>query len=436
MENQADKTAPIRYYSNQEARSGGRSDGPIAPEAPGGGVARWAGSTPRARLIKAVGLAYDPFSSGVSEKDLAPDFGSIYVDMQPGLLSELQQPGPGFVFADYGMGKTATRMALEYALRLARHPMTLSATYTPSIAQQTPPAESLLQQHLDAIAIEVRIDLLVQYLERLPERQAEREATAGPLQQLALYRQARSLPTRFSAAMRTALANPGEDGAFWRAFRPNVRYVPVTTAWRSLVETMVKAARSSESPRASWEETVYDARSLGFQQIYVLVDAIDEGRSSDDAYLEVVQPLIKAASDLARQGIYLKCFFPLELKELLLNENTMLNGALTLPPAIAIINSISPADLEKLITDRIEAAGTSGASIRSLDWFGQELDESIQARLITAASGSPRRLIELTSALLDFHSLNGFRHEERLWLTRAEWQQFLEAVERPAPPLA
>lgn len=436
MENRTDNTTTTHHDDDHEGGSGGQSGSVGRSEVvvPGDIGARRVVGTLRAQLINAMGLAYDPFSSGVSEKDLAPDFGSIYVDILPGLLNELQRPEASCLFANYGMGKTATRIALEYALRLARSPTVLSVTYTPMIEQQAAEGENSLQRILDAIALDLRIDLLVQYIERLPERDAAGDMALGPLQQQALVRQARSLPTWFSAPMRAALADLQNDSAFWRPLRPVVRYVPVTPGWRALVGTLASAIRSGATPVPSWHETVEDVRSLGFEQIYVLVDAVDEGRYGTDAYLEVVRPLLMAAEDLASQQIYLKFFLPTELKDVVCMRNDLFSRDLTLLRPIATIDAISPADLGELINDRFEAASTSTASFRSLDWLGQELGESVQGRLIESAKGSPRRLIELVSAMIDFHSLNGFRHEERLWLTRAEWQRFLDDVVRVLPP--
>ena len=437
MKNRTDTTTPSHHNSGQEVRSVEQSEGAVrTPEPTPGhvGVLQKAKSA-RGQLIKAMGLAYDPFSSGVSEKDLAPDFGAIYVDVQPGLLSALQRPTPGFLFAEHGMGKTATRIALEYALRLARQPLVLSATYTPSITRQHPAGENV-QPHLDDISTELRVDLLVQYIERLPERVAEGHTIPAPAQQRALQRQAQSLPTRFRSAMRAVLADPQGDGAFWRAFRPVVRFVPVTTAWRSLIATLVQASPSGAHRKPSWRETVDDVHNLGFEQIYVLVDAIDEGKHGTDAYLDVIRPLLAICDDLATQQIYLKYFLPIELEGALTMGTDLPRSTLTSLQTIATIDKISPEHLDKLINDRFQAAGTSAESFRSLDWFGEEISESIQARLIEAARGSPRRLIELASALIDFHSLNGFRIDGRLWLTRTEWQLFLEDAERTSLPPA
>lgn len=388
-------------------------------------------SLPRARLIAAMKLKYDPFSSGVSERELAPDFGSIYVDVQPGLLDALRRPQVSCVFAAYGMGKTATRIALEYGLRLADAPVALSVSYNPTVAPVGVAAESSLESHLAAILRELRVDLLVQYIERLAERVARGEAELTSEQRRALQRQARALPRWMVNSMRVALADAGPDGAFWRRFRPAVRYVSATPAWRALVSEVVQAAHPGAGPAPGWQATLADVRALGFEQVYLLIDAVDEGRFAAVDYYQTIAPLLGAAADLAAAQIYLKLFLPLELRAFLRAKN---EAALTSPLAVATIGSLSSSDLDKLITDRFEAARSSAASFSSLDWLGQELDESVQGRLIEAAQGSPRRLIELASALLDFHSLNGFRTQERLWLTRDEWQRFLDAyVERSLP---
>ncbi len=392
----------------------------------------------RADLIKAIGLAYDPFSSGVSEKDLAPDFGSIYVDLQPGLLAALQRPEAGCLFADYGMGKTATRIALEYALRLARSPVTLCTTYTPLITMQLPGGEQSPAELFAAISTELRIDLLIQYLERLPEREAHGAAALVPAQREALLRQARALPARLLKPLRAALRDesPERSAAFWRGLRPVVRYVAPDAHWHDLLALVQGAARSPvEAP--AWSTTIADVRSLGFEQMMLLVDAVDTRSFSVEAYLEVIRPLLIATAELANQQIFVKYFLPLEMKPLLKPFLDQQQAGLTPLRAIATIDTISSNDLDLLLKERFEAAGTSSASFRSLDWLGESIDESIQARLVALAAGSPRRLIELASALIDFHSLNGFRQAQRTWLTAEEWYRFLaEHAEAAISPWA
>jgi hypothetical protein len=385
----------------------------------------------RERLISAMGLTFDPFSSGVSEKDLVPDFGAIYIDLQPSLLKDLQQPAASFVFADYGMGKTATRLALEYTLRLARStPQTLSVTYTPDVgraraaqASETP----LLDQHLDAITREMHIDLLIQYIERLPERAGSDNMQRSLHMQQALQRQAQAASAILRQRIYMALRDTPPDGAIWRGIRPLVRHVAVTETWKALIQQLA-AMMGTPGAHPSWKETIYDAQALGFQQTFALIDAVDDGMFDADDYFTVIKPLIAAMNHLQDQHIYLKCFLPLAVKEHVLNAEEMQVNTLTSHPRIATIDQVSSENLQKIIIDRLTAASTSSASFRSLDWLGPGLEESIQDRLVALAQGSPRHLIELVSAFLDFHSFHGFRDNERLWVAPAEWRRFQDEI--------
>lgn len=425
-----DGALPTRYNNHHEPKNTGR----IAETSQSSGSdkgTKQVVSAPRKALIKAMGLAYDPFNSGVSELDLAPDFGSIYVDARPGLLEQLRRPEASCFYAAYGMGKTATRLALEYELRLARTPRALCVTYSPRLdeieAQETQSSLRLL----DAVAVELRVDLAIQYIERLPERQADGDHSQRPLAQLALERQARALPSRITTLMRAALHESQADGAFWRPLRSVVRFVSPTQHWHALLELMlVNTRRNTQLP--SWETTLFDTRSLGFNQIYLLIDAVDNQGFEPEEYLRIVHPLIAVAAELEGHGVFLKMFLPVELETELATYAK--SYGLTLPRAVATIDKLSVRDLDSILRDRLRAAQSPAAdfSFHDLDLLGVELGESVQQWLVHAAKGSPRRLLDLASALIDFHSLNGFRNDDRLSLTRSEWQRFLDDIERPS----
>lgn len=388
------------------------------------------GTTARERLIASMGLAYDPFSSGVTEKDLTPDFGAIYVDVQPALLASLLRPEPSLVFARAGMGKTATRLALEFALRQARTPRRLCVTYLPQVSrlgsldQEEQDDEQLLMAHLRELTREARVDLLVQYSERLPERERELASPWRRLQQQALWRTAQSVPHPWIRLLRKANDDPGTDGIFWRGLRPVVRHVGVTSTWRSLLQTLATASRTPAERAATWEDCLYDARALGFGATYVLLDAVDDGSFEAEAFFHVIRPLVAAMAELQSQAVFLKLFLPLSVKSLI--ESYL--HALTPSPEVATIETISEKNLHRLVGERFVAASLSTASFRGLDWLGNELNESVEERLVALAAGSPRQLIELASALLDYHSVHGFRDGERLWLKPAEWRAFLDAI--------
>jgi hypothetical protein len=277
----------------------------------------------------------------------------------------------------------------------------------------------------------MHIDLLIQYIERLPERAGSDNMQRSLHMQQALQRQAQAASSIFRQRIYMALRDTPPDGAIWRGIRPLVRHVAVTETWKALVQHLA-AMMDTSGTRPSWKETIYDARALGFQQTFVLIDAVDDGMFDADDYFTVIHPLIAAMNHLQDQHIYLKCFLPLAVKEHVLNAKEMQVNTLTSQPRVATIDQVSSENLQKIIIDRLTAASTSSASLRSLDWLGPGLEESIQEsiqdQLVALAQGSPRHLIELVSAFLDFHSSHGFRDNERLWVTSAEWRRFQDEI--------
>jgi hypothetical protein len=393
--------------------------------------------TLRRQLIQAMGMRYDPLMTSVSESESAPDFGEIYVDPQPSLLDLLRQPSHALVFADYGMGKTATRLALEYALRNthAAQPA-LCVTYTPHISRQDRAAAGpTLEQHLAALGTDVAIDLVIQLIERAdknPQMLSEQ-------QRAALLRQAGSLPLRMRRRFRDAArASEGDlkDGIIWRDIRAIVRHVAVTPQWHEWVKQIAFDSAGSPQP-VSWEQTLADARILGFPQIYILIDAVDEDIGAAEsgvldraALRATVAPLLAEMQQFYGQNVMLKCFLPADLQELAqIRDHGQFEG-LTVPIEIVNIAQVSQAHLEAIVNERLQAASVSNASFRSLDWFkGPDVDQSIQSHLAFIARGSPRRMIELSSQLLDYHSHHGFKTDGRIWLTYSEWQAFLARLD-------
>lgn len=385
--------------------------------------------TPRRQLIAAMGLRYDPLITSVSESDPAADFGEIYVDPQPSLLDMLRQAASALVFADYGMGKTATRLALEYTLRNSYEPSPpLCVTYTPRIdLLENGDAADILTRHQEAISREIAIDLIIQLI----ERQDSDPETLSAKQQAALRRQARALPLRLRHRIRDAAASGPSDGVIWHGIRPVARYVAMTPRWRGWIDRINSAFVPGAPQPVAWEQALEDTRTLGFPRVFLLIDAVDEGAINRDALQAVVAPLLNAIGRFQDQKMLLKCFLPTDLLELVRDTYQKRFQGLTVPVELATIAEVPRDHLEAIVNERLQAASASNASFRSLDWLkGSEITESIQARLAILARGSPRRMIELASALLDFHSEHGFRQKERLRLTAAEWQEFLARIER------
>jgi hypothetical protein len=414
----------------------------------------------RERLISAMGLRYDPFITSVSESDPAASFGEIYVDRQPSLLDLLQRANSTLIFAKYGMGKTATRRALEYTLRNTDddHPA-LCVTYRPQANSGTMSSAEWLPHHLAAIAAEISIDLIIQLIERLDDGiwRFIDGPTSRSFDQIsnnhwqfaarhiaALQRQVRALPPNLQTHLRLAAeATTHTDGILWQPFRAAARHVARTPQWRALIGQLAKCADQWKPFPSSWEQTLQDVQTLGFSRIFLLVDAVDEDHIERSTLRAMLEPLLEALDKFQSRDIFLKCFFPASLEELSLERNpSWIRGLTSLPEVVNIVEA-NQEHLQDIIEARLEAAYQQNgsddprASVRTLDWFkGNDIAQGIQEQLARLAQGSPRRMLELASALLDFHSQHGFEENERLWITASEWAEFLTQLKRMllAPP--
>lgn len=403
----------------------------------------------RPDLIRALGLSYDPFLEPVSEKDQTPNFLDIFVDPTPSLLDRLQERASMLVFGAPGMGKTATRLALEYLLRNAPgHPPNLCVTYRPHVGEAGGhDRAALAAHHYEQIAAAAAVDSVVQVIERYDDQPEELDER----QRAALARQVRACPAPFQRLIRNGArdlpASTPPDGAIWRSqsgprhadpdagrddvtgIRPVVRYVVPSPRWRRLIAWMASVTTLRPEPQP-WEQTVADAAALGFDAIFVLVDAVDASHVDPAAQRALLQPLLDDVAALGRKQIYLKCFVPpwgggrtaAAVHDITLTGNI----------EVATIERATHNMLKALVRERLQAAGTSRVSIASLDALRREdIVESIEDRLVELADGSPRRVMELVRDFLDFHSRHGFMHADergRPWITGAEWQEFLATI--------
>ncbi|NTU80157.1 MAG: hypothetical protein HGA45_12250 [Chloroflexales bacterium] len=396
-----------------------------------GAVGRFTTPNKRPALLVAMGLREDPFLNSVSENDPLSDMGCTYIDSQPSLLEYLKRTASTFVFGDYGMGKTATRLAIEYILRttVGNYP-TLCVTYTPRLSTLASDSDQLAQQHLESIAVDLAIDTFVQFVERM----GDEDKPPSPEQLAALGRMAPLLPRPLQLAIRAAASDPPADGILWHKLRPVVRRVPVSEPWRILVNHLAKQFERHSVPNRNWASLMAGVAVLGFPRVFLLIDALDERAIDPDRQHLVLRPLLDLVGDFQKLGVFIKCFLPLSLQKIFYNQYRHELRSLTVPLEIATIDRLNPDRLQQTIRERLQVVSSSHGSFRSLDWFqSDEIEGSIELELARLANGSPRRMIELASQLIDFHSRHGFINEQdpgRLWLTPTEWQDCLALMAR------
>jgi hypothetical protein len=379
-------------------------------------------------LFESLGLRFNPFAQGVTEQELELNFAEIYVEPEASLLNTLERVTSVFVFADYGMGKSATRLALEYLLRSTPgEAPTLAVRYTPKV--WTDRTETL-DDHLRAIAHELAIDAVIQTLERCA-------STTTPLTDqyvVALRRQAALLPHRLRAQIQAAIKHPPTGGTFWAPIRP-AEWISLTPRWYELVQIMALGASEPEQQRTSWMVGIEDTYALGFGRIFVLVDAVDEADIDPGQLLSFLTPLFDHVPDLQKQGVFIKCFLPLELESHVQFTFKSAFDYLTVPPTTHRIKAVSPSNLQQILSSRLQAVRQPPHGITTLDQLaGPGVTESFQAWLAEQAQGSPRDVVVLADQLLDFHAQHGYRDDGRLHLRLDEWRAFQEEARQHASP--
>lgn len=374
----------------------------------------------RDALVAALHLQTDPFRHSVTEQETNLNFAEVYVEPQASLLTQLQQPTTTLVFADHGMGKSATRLALEYHLRLSPdHPPALCVRYTPLVRSLNGP---LLAAHLQQLHKQLIIDVIIQAFERCNRSWEPISPTWG----IAFQREAALLPRHLQSSWIARGQSAPPNGVFWDAARPVVEELRVGPRWHRLIG-LLEDRTWPKDQKAAWNSSVDDARALGFGRIFILIDALDEETADPVDWNQLLAPLLEHLTVFREQGVFLKCFLPLRLKPLIEARYTELWRQLTPEPMITTIASMSMDDLKRILQDRIRATTTEPGSNLDL-LLGEHLTESIEDWLVAQAKGSPRTLLLLASELFDFQAAHGFRVERRSYLTADEWDFFQRRV--------
>lgn len=389
-------------------------------------------------LLEQLGLIDNPFKVAVSEREPAESFGSVYVDPFDGaaepLLEWLGQPRSQVVLADYGMGKTATSLALTYTLRGAyTQGPTLHVRYTPMVSTVAADPEAWAQHCFTGLVRELTIDLLVQFFERFGAWGGSGR-TMTEAEQQALTRQLRAAPQSLRRAISDLSNGRVRRERLWGNLRITVRPEVLSDEWLSMLRDQVTPAFAEPPVACSLDEAVADARTLGFDAIFVALDAADDATQDPGVIVQLLRPLLERLPEWHGKQLFLKAFLPSVVDKKLIAEYKDDFNRLTPPVEVATIAPISPLQLSAILAARLRAVAAHSGSISSLDWLrGPDIRGSIQDALTERAGGSPRRAIELADELLRFHEANGFADQGRLTLTNAEWQQFLAETAAPPP---
>ncbi|MEK7786350.1 MAG: ATP-binding protein, partial [Chloroflexota bacterium] len=363
-------------------------------------------------------------------------FFSYYTDPAPAatgwpLRDALQESRSAFVFGPPGSGKTTLRYTLEADCR-AQSRRTLVVTYELS---HHIPGVLTADEHWRHLAEELAVDLFIQVIEQfnalsVPPTEAQRHAWRDQM--------ARAWP-RLQRVARLVLDETDLKGgleSFWRMLgRPAINYIEPSTQLRDLLRGCLPPDNAEITRPETGEEAfltgLHAARLWGFRQVFVLVDGVDASRRDTEHMVALIEPLLKALAVWQAQGVFFKFFLPFELQETIVNRLGAPLERLPFSPFETIMTWSEDA-LRQLLAQRFRSAGSYRTGFDEL--ADARLARQLDDALVQAASGSPRRLLQVVNGLIDAHA---GRDPHQLQIEQKDWNQMRQhwRYDPPAPPL-
>ncbi|WP_448595570.1 hypothetical protein [Thermoflexus hugenholtzii] len=364
-------------------------------------------TTARASFLAALSLSRDPFAWTSAEQELQASIygadperfpsGAIpiffeYFTSPPIPIPEgrtplgvLRDPGLACIYGERGSGKTMLRLVLEAYIRLfPENTLVIS--------------HPLREEDPQTLARDMAIDLFIQLMEQerwsaflSPEAEAPLLYTLLP----AAPAIARVI-TRFLRD--PAPEHPMGDALRWPALgRPVVRPLHLSHEARLFLESLrlrMEALEASCPPPPDPKIGFEAARRAGFQRILILIDDVDFGDRTPEAIEARLQPLLEHLPAWHESGIDPKLFLPVSIRD-------RIAGRIAVRPYLEATLEWDEEALRRLLIQRFRAAGSRRISLE--DRAGPGLRGQLDMLILRSARGSPRRLLQIVSALLDAH---------------------------------
>ncbi len=380
-------------------------------------------------------LAYAPSSVAKHELNKVPESAVLSCFIPPQnsvhpthpVLYDLRQPQPAFVFGQPGQGKTHLRLIFEAQCRGLEDP-SLVVLYEigPDFNQ-----EMTIADHWLKLSRQLAIDLFIQIVERFQSG----KHTVTDEQIKVLGEQIRVSGRPLQRLIERIITEPTPDGSMGLAHRwPSIGRLAVRHVTKSdelihlLQLALTKSEEEEERPFGSaWSQLlsgIEAAQIWGFQQIFVLVDNVDNWQHETEGMLRLVQPLVEETVTLQDYEVYCKFFLP-EVLRSPLERIWHTNDYLRNTEAFFIALKWDQTELKKLLLARFRASGSrrKGFTDLSTDDFTESLDNL----LIQQSQGSPRELLELASRLINETAVAiQTRKEEKVpAITPEIWQEVI-----------
>lgn len=385
----------------------------------------------RTRFLQSLGFTHDPFETPIAEQELrrlnqffydyyTPFYSPIHKD----LLKTLRASQHGFIYGAPGQGKSTLRLTLEADCRTV-FDGTLPVNYLmgEDITRPLTP-----QEHGERLTQALAINLTLSVIEQF-----------NPLDPFSSPTQIESLKTVLRAGGRAlsrfldALTSETVEtdslwgiGHYWQYLgKAPVKYIETSPALQALLQQLKQAFLAKTGDSAGWEtfwEGVKTAQEWGFKQVFVLVDGVDSRERDVETMLALLKPLLENLPYAEDRHLFFKFFLPTEIKA---PTEQALKG-LYPHPFFSIMIKWDEESLHRLLVQRLRAAASSQRvpypSLDSLAVPGLDLEHKV----ICAAEGSPRRLLQIINTLIDVHLLH--RPEEHFF-NAADWEHALHVLE-------
>lgn len=408
----------------------------------------------RQNFLRQIGLKWDPFIMPVSEQELAfsglspqdqsselsaQEVSSLAyfippqnpADPERPFLFALRQPATAFIFGKPGSGKTSLRLWIEAnCRRVPDKSLVVSYLFGQDVEEvlTTEDHQLRLSQQL---AVDAFIQIIEQFKPGIDVPGKEQHAALSTLMTLggrSLQRLAARLITEPEPASRLGLAER------WRSVgRLPVYHVAQSPELLALLQCAMNKTPgpASKSGRAALSAGWAAAKEWGFEKALVLVDGVDTWRREPERMLALIMPLLQQTVTWQAERLFCKYFLPENLRAPVKAFIDQHAGQLTLEPFIAELTWNRDA-LCRLLAKRFQAAGARRTGLGDL--AERELAEQLDELLLAASQGSPRRLLQLVSTLIDVHVQANFKEGgeiARLHLfAQEEWRQTVTRVTR------
>lgn len=325
------------------------------------------------------------------------------VERDHSLIEMLRRNKTAFIYGEQGVGKTTLRLALEAECRRVTDGTLVVTVVLPAGSGHNSAAD-INWSHLTR---NLAIDAFIQALERFnPHEVPPTPPQIKALGQLLLLGEEKL----YRVVRKIVSARPDEStqwgaGDFWCGVgRFPMRYVHISKALQALVEQALQSAKTvtAVTGKQAWDEGVLAARVWGFKRFLLLVDGVDNVGLAVPEMLNLLLPFLQQTARWRKQDVIARYFLPTSLRP---HVRKIIDSLpeVTAAEWFAIELEWTDAALQQLIKARFRAAGSRRVGFADLgdSTLEKSLGKPLDQLLVETANGSPRRLLQLISRMID-----------------------------------